>query len=441
MKPSEKRLGVLWILLYILFAVAPLLLMLTGERPMGREFIRELSVAFGFVGIGLMALHFVLTARITAVKAPYGSDVVYHFHHKISFITLFLWLAHPIILFLKYDWAIGLLNVFTAPWRARWGVLSVVAMLGLMVWALIRKRLRLEYVRWRIWHGVLASLAMLAVMVHAYMVGQYIGTPLKQGLWMGYGALCLFLVAYLRVWKPLQMLRRPYQVVAVKPDHGALYSLVLEPVGHAGLRFQPGQFAWLTARHSPFAAHEHPFSFSSSSEQTGTLEFAIKELGDFTGTIKDLPLGQHVYVDGPYGAFSPDRHADVDQYVLIAGGSGIGPMMSILRTMADRGDKRPVTLLYGSRTWDDAHFREELETLTERLDLTVVHTLEQPPEGWEGETGFVTREMLSRYLPPKDVRYRVLICGPLGMLNAVEKALESLGVPESVIDLERFDLA
>lgn len=49
--------------------------------------------------------------------------------------------------------------------------------------------------------------------------------------------------------------------------------------------------------------------------------------------------------------------------------------------------------------------------------------------------------MLSRYLPPKDVRYRVLICGPLGMLNAVEKALESLGVPESVIDLERFDLA
>jgi len=116
-------------------------------------------------------------------------------------------------------------------------------------------------------------------------------------------------------------------------------------------------------------------------------------------------------------------------------------MMSILRTMADRGDKRPVTLLYGSRTWDDAHFREELETLTERLDLTVVHTLEQPPEGWEGETGFVTREMLSRYLPPKDVRYRVLICGPLGMLNAVEKALESLGVPESVIDLERFDLA
>ena len=441
MKPSDKRMGVLWLLLYVVFALAPLILMLFGERPMGREFIRELSVAFGFVGIGVMALHFVLTARITAVKAPYGSDVVYHFHHRIAFLTLFLWLAHPVILFIQFEWARGLLNVFTAPWRARWGVFSVVFLLGLMLLAIWRRQLKLEYVIWRITHGVLAVLAMLAVMVHAYMVGRYIGTPLKQALWLAYGAISVAMVAYLRVYKPWQMLRRPYRVTLVRAEHGAMWSLALEPVGHAGLRFEPGQFAWLTARKSPFAAHEHPFSFSSSSEQRGSVEFAIKELGDFTATIQDLPVGLQVYVDGPYGSFSPDRHRGAEQRLLIAGGAGIAPMMSILRTMVDRGDRTPVTLLYGTQDWDGASFGDELATLQEKLNLKVVHVLERPPEGWQGESGYVTREMLSRYLPGGATNLHVYLCGPTGMLNAVEPALEALGVPPARIHLERFDLA
>ncbi len=441
MKRHDRRMGVVWILLYVVFALAPLILMLFGERPMGREFIRELSVAFGFVGIGVMALHFVLTARITAVKAPYGSDVVYHFHHRVAFLTLFLWLAHPIILAIRYPWARSLFNIFQGSWTTRWGVLAVLFMLALVLLSIWRRQLKTEYVAWRIGHGVLAVLAMLAVMVHAYMIGRYIGTPLKHALWLAYGAVSVALVAYLRVFKPWQMLRRPYRVVAVRPERGAIWSLALEPVGHAGLRFEPGQFAWLTARRSPFAAHEHPFSFSSSSERHDTVEFAIKELGDFTATIHDLPAGLQVYVDGPYGAFSPDRHSDANHLMLIAGGSGIAPMMSILRTMVDRGDTTPVTLLYGTWDWESAGFREELAALQNRLNLRVVHTVEHPPADWQGETGYVTRDMLARYLPGDRAGLRVYLCGPIGMLDAVEPALESLGVPAARIHLERFDFA
>jgi len=239
LKQSDKRWGILWLVLYLLFALAPLILMLVGERPMGREFIRELSVAAGFAGIGLMALHFVLTARITAIKAPYGSDVVYYFHHRMAYFTLFLWLIHPVLLFVKFDWALGLLNVFTAPWRARWGVLSVAAILVLMVISIWRSKLKVEYVAWRMTHGLLAVLAMLAVMIHAYMVGKYIGTPVKQALWLGYGAICVLLVAYLRVYKPWHMLRHPYRVVRVQPERASTWNLTLEPVGHAGMRFHP----------------------------------------------------------------------------------------------------------------------------------------------------------------------------------------------------------
>jgi len=80
--------------------------------------------------------------------------------------------------------------------------------------------------------------------------------------------------------------------------------------------------------------------------------------------------------------------------------------------------------------------------LAHTLNLRVVHVLERPPEGWEGEVGYVTREMLERYLPSDPRRYRVFICGPpTGMLNVVEAALREMAVPEERIHLERFDLA
>ena len=75
-------------------------------------------------------------------------------------------------------------------------------------------------------------------------------------------------------------------------------------------------------------------------------------------------------------------------------------MMSMIRTLADASDKRPVILLYGSKDWDSITFREELEALEARLDLKVVHVLADAPADWTGEQGFITAEMLKRHLPP-----------------------------------------
>ena len=71
----------------------------------------------------------------------------------------------------------------------------------------------------------------------------------------------------------------------------------------------------------------------------------------------------------------------------------------MVRTMADRNDVRPVVLFYGNRDWDDVAFRDDLERLKDRLDLTLVHVLEHAPPGWQGETGYVTAELLARHLP------------------------------------------
>ena len=91
----------------------------------------------------------------------------------------------------------------------------------------------------------------------------------------------------------------------------------------------------------PVPDHRHPFSFSASAEAPdGRVEMTIRNLGDFTGGIAQVPVGRRVYLDGPYGAFTIGNPADM--HVLIAGGIGITPMMSMIRTLADRGDGRPL---------------------------------------------------------------------------------------------------
>jgi predicted ferric reductase len=444
MNQTTKRYlqGILWIALYLLLTLAPLLLLLVGPTPPGRGFWREFSVALGFAGLAMMCLQFVLTARFRWLKAPYGSDIVYTFHRQISLVAFVIVLAHPLILFIEDPARLGLLNLSVAPWRARFGVTAVLALIALVAISLWRRRFKIHYDAWRIWHGILATAAVALALGHIVLVGYYVGTPWKTILWIVYGSFWVGLLAYVRVIKPWLELRRPYVVAEVKPERGNAWTVALRPEGHAGMAFHPGQFAWLTLRGSPFADREHPFSFSSSAARPGELAFTIKERGDFTGQIGRVRPGERAYLDGPHGAFTTDRHDHAAGFIFIAGGVGITPVMSMLRTLADRGEGRPLTLIYANRDWEGVTFREEIEALRLQLNLRLVHVLEQPPEAWHGERGFVTADVLRRHLPPIERRnvYEIFVCGPQPMMDAVERALIGLGVDMGDIHTERFDL-
>jgi len=434
--------AIFWVGVYLLITLAPLLILLAGPRPVGREFWRDLSVGLGYCGLSMVGLQFVLTARFKVLKAPYGSDLVYFFHRQISLVTFFLIAAHPLILFIFDPRHLGLLNLVTAPWAARFGVVAIFfigVLIGISVW---RKRLRIEYDRWRIWHGILATGAMALALAHVELRGYYLNTLWKQLFWGIFGVFWIGTLAWVRVIKPFLLLRKEYVVEKIIPERGNAWTLVLRAINHNGVRFSPGQFAWITAWDSPFRDHEHPFSFSSSAKENSLLAFTIKELGDFTATIKNLTQGQRVYVDGPYGSFSVDRHPNSAEFVFIAGGIGITPMMSMLRTLADRGDSRPLTLIYANKTLEAATFLEEIEVLPQRLNLKVVHVLELPPDDWTGEKGFVNADILKRYLPAdlRPNRAEIFICGPGPMMNAVEKALVKIGISLGDFHSERFDL-
>jgi predicted ferric reductase len=434
--------GIFWIVVYLLLTLSPLLILLISPRPQGREFWREFSVALGFTGLAMMALQFALTARFKWLKAPYGSDIVYHFHRQISLIAFILIISHKAILLIFSPDTFQLFNLFTAPWRAKAAVTALVLLITMIVVSLWRKPLRIDYTHWRIWHGILATAVVILGMIHVILVGYYINTPFKQVLWSSGGLFWVLTLAWVRVIKPISILRHPYEVGQVIPERGNTYTLEIKPLGHLGMKFLPGQFAWITIWNSPFSDTEHPFSISSSAERPDHLCFTIKEFGNFTQRIKTLQLGQRVWVDGPYGAFSLDRHTHARGFAFIAGGVGITPIMSMLRTLADRRDQRPLVLIYANKNWDNVIFREEIDELKQRLNLKVVHVLENPPESWQGEKGYINQEILERALPKPLQRndWEIFICGPDPMMNTVESNLPKLGVWWGDFHSERFNL-
>lgn len=429
--------GGIWIAVYLLFILAPLFALLAGSWPAPRDFWTEFSVAIGYAGLAVMGLQFGLTARFRYVTEPWGEDVIYHFHRQVSQLAVGLVLLHPLVLFVVQPQLLAPTNFASAPLSAYFAFVAVGALIVLVVMALWRERLGISYETWHLTHILLALVAVTAGIVHMVGSGFYLTAPWKRALWIGLALFWIGLLAYVRVIKPLFILRRPYRVSEVREERGDSWTLVLQPDGHAGFRFKPGQFGWLTLWGSPFKITGHPFSFSSSAVAAdGLVEMTIKKLGDFTSGISAVPVGQRVYIDGPYGAFTIGNPTDM--HVLIAGGIGITPVMSMVRTLADQGDKRPVVLIYGSKDWEGITFREELEALKARLDLKVVHVLANPPEGWNGESGFVDAKVLARHLPEPYAEHEYFICGPDVMMDAIESALGEMGVPQSKYHSERY---
>ena len=430
--------GIAWLGIFVGICVTPLVFALMSTNRPGQGFWTDFSVALGFVGLALMGVEFALVARVRTFAEPFGTDAVIDFHRQIGYTGLVFVLLHVAI---SADWSQA--NPFggrdtTTPPRVWFGAVAAGALVLLVVSSIWRRKLRLSYEVWQVLHAVLAVIAVVAALVHVLLVNYYVDSLWKQVLWSIMTAAFVWLLVWVRVLRPLRMRRRPWIVERVTPERDRTTVLRLRPVGHAGLRFAPGQFAWITVGRSPYSVTSHPFSFCSSAEVDGSVEVAIKAAGDFSSSVATVDPGTEVFVDGPHGVFSIDQYEGAG-FCLIAGGVGIAPALSMLETLADRGDARPVVLFAGNRSRDTIIFRERIDALNNRLDLTVVHVLEQPPPDWAGEEGYLDAGILIRHLPARFPRFQFFACGPQPMLTAVETALVGLGVPADRIHTERFD--
>jgi 3-phenylpropionate/trans-cinnamate dioxygenase ferredoxin reductase subunit len=431
----------LWIVGYLSLTLFPLLVLLLHPAPSGRGFWTEFSVALGFIGLAMMALQFILTARVNRIETSYGIDILLQFHRYTSLVAFFMVLVHPVILFIAQPETLQLLNFPQAPWRARMAVLGTLAFLAMVVTTIWRKPLKIPYEPWRASHTILAVVAVGLGFAHALAVGNYLGLFWKAVLWGGIILVSLWLIVYVRLVKPWLMTKKPYVVEEVLPQRGDVWTLALRPLGHEGFTFEPGQFAWLTLNITPLSMREHPFSMSSCADRADRIEFGIKAIGDFTKGIKDVQPGTRAYLDGPYGVFTTERYWDSAGFVLIAGGVGITPIFSILLTAAQRKDDRPFLLIYAASSWDDLTYQEELDALKEKLDLSIVYVLRKVHDDWAGDTGYVDQALLEKYIPLHRGSRHYFVCAAPVMMDAVERALFELNVPVTNVHMEHFDLA
>jgi predicted ferric reductase len=428
--------AVFWVMAYLGAVLSPLVFAAIGAGHPEHGFWTNFSVALGFVGLAMLGLEFVLVARVRPLAAPFGQDALLQFHRQIGYAGLVFILAHFAIS-AKWD-ELTLTQALHAPLLVWFGMAALTALVVLIATSVWRRPFRLSYEAWHVVHTGLALVLVIGALGHVLFVDEYVSSLWKQILWALMSAAFVALIVWVRLVKPRRALARPWRLARVTPEGGETTTLALTPPPRAGFRFEPGQFGWFAIGRSPFSLTQHPFSFSSSAERD-EVELAVKALGDFTSGVKDLEPGTTVYVDGPHGVFSIDRD-EGPGFGFVAGGVGIAGLISMLRTMADRGDVRPALLFYANRDWDGMAFREDLERLKERLDLTVVHVLERPPEDWAGERGYLTAEVLLRHLPPAYRRFQFFICGPDPMMDAAEAALIELGVPAERVHTERFDM-
>jgi predicted ferric reductase len=432
-----------WIGVYLGVVLAPLVVLLLVPTPPSLGFWWDLALGLGFAGLVMMGVQFLLTARFRQATNPFGIDVIYYFHRYLAYLVVVVIVAHAATLLAWNPALLSVLNPFAASWEMAAGTISLMFLLTLVVSSVWRKRVGIPYDEWRITHLILAVGAVGSGFTHMLGVGYYSGVPAVRALWVLIGFSLVAVVLRVRIVRPWRLRGAPYRVEEVRSELGNAWTLKLAPDGHRGFTFDPGQFAWVTLRRSPFGLKEHPFSIASSPSQDRRIEFTIKELGDFTRTVGSIEPGEPAFVDGPYGAFSTVRDPDALGYVFIAGGIGIAPIASMLRALADGRDSRPHVLIAAHASWERLPLRDELHRLKERLDLRVIHVLEAPHSGWQGEVGLITRELLDRVLPDAAVRsdFGYFICGPVPMNHAVRDFLRELGIPESKVHTEIFDLA
>ena len=227
------------------------------------------------------------------------------------------------------------------------------------------------------------------------------------------------------------------EVVSKDPVTHDMRHLVLRLIEPGEIKFFPGQYIDIAV---PGTDETRSFSMANTSSRGGRLEFVIKVYPDglfshFLDTT--LQVGDRLQVTGPYGMFTL-REGDND-LVFIGGGAGMAPILSLLRSMAERGLTRKATYYYGARGRRDLCFEDELRALEDTLPgFRYIPALSEAAadEDWDGETGLIT-DVVKRHADGL-AGVHAYVCGPPPMVEAALPLLETLGVPEQRIYYDKF---
>ena len=231
-------------------------------------------------------------------------------------------------------------------------------------------------------------------------------------------------------------------VVEIRKETPTTNTLVFDITGQE-FDFYPGQYVMLKVPYPPTGEElKRAYSIASSPLQKNRLELTVKRKEGGKASVlltTQVKEGDTFYIKGPYGKFywTPEMS---DRVVLLGAGSGIVPLMCILRYIrdADLQDIR-ATLIASYTTYEEIIYRQELESLSQLPNLDIHVTLTRgAPENWKGFEGRINRDMLLSTLDSLDSRLYYL-CGPPKFVNDMKELLLGLGVGKESIKTEKYD--
>jgi ferredoxin-NADP reductase len=217
-------------------------------------------------------------------------------------------------------------------------------------------------------------------------------------------------------------------------------SLILDVPGWSGHR--AGQHLDVRLTGDDGYQAQRSYSIASAPEDTRvTITVERIEDGEVSPYLaSDVQKGDQFELRGPIGGYFVWTAALGGPLFLVAGGSGVVPLMAMLRHRRNAKSDAMAVLLYSSRTQEDIIYRRELDELAAKDDgLKVVHTLtREKPAGWTGGTRRIDREMLSAFGFPPTTTPRMFICGPTPLVESAAGSLRDLGYEPAQIKTERF---
>ena len=421
-----------WVLVAI-FGVVPIALwlplVLDNQWSALSSWLRAAAQLSGVVGASFLSLNFVLSARLAFIEDwLHGLPRVYTLHHLLGGLALILLVLHPLFMGMQYvPLSLQLAADFYIPSSAEWAKgLGVYALTLLVVLLVITFYVKIPYQSWRSTHKWLGLPLVLATLHVLFIPGDISGNTVLRLYMVGLLSLGLLSFAYRTLFGRRLVKRYRYIVEKVVPHGKAGTEVVMRPKEEQ-IEYRAGQFFFIeTLANKHVSAEAHPFSFTSRPSDD-VISIAAKPVGDYTSALSRLKKGETVLIEGPYGRFW--LNVEFEQQVWIAGGIGITPFMSMLRSLPEELNGQ-ITLFYIVANRSEALFLPEIEQIAAKVKgLTLIV--------WEsGVSGRF--EVSSQLSAEQNVYY--MVCGPLKFMQEVKRHLRQGRVDSSLIAMEEFSL-
>ena len=390
----------------------------------------------GIVAVVLILIQILFSARLKMLDRIVALDRLYYVHRINAFLIVTLIFLHPILVLLPE----GLTNISfdMRSWPEMVGVLLLLLLLSITVTGVWRLKLKIPFERWLFVHRLATFVVIVLVGLHVLYVSDTFKQPIPRlSVLLICGVYCSIFV-WIRIKSKLLRVN-PWDVSGVTALSKDTFLVELSLANKKEFSYLPGQFVFLSFASPGVPDEEHPFTISSTPTRSDTLSFTIRNCGDWTRTIDKLMVGDSAFVDGPYGKFSFLNERDCE-IIMIAGGIGITPMLSMLRYMADTEEARKITLIWTNRTDRHLLYEDELDKLQNSLPgFHLINIFTR-----ESTTGVESRRLnqiqLQTLVKDCDRRAAVFLCGPSPLMRSVLTWLPKIGFSRKNIHWEKFSL-